>query len=221
MDLALIQAHHGVEETVKRHLPFWRAVSRRVVFVTRVDAKLELEVEQIAIGTGGHHGQELAERIVGMFDWASKESWTTFGLFEYDAISLSMLAPPLEGMAALRYRQDRPDYWVGKFFLHYPHVYSRKAFDKIHPQLKEILSQKVIDTRYSDRFIGLAAERAGVPIMDLRAEKIGFSRDTITELDRSELIKAVRKGASFFHGIKDADTLKALIKEYAKTSKPK
>lgn len=219
MNLALIQAHHGVEATVSRHLPFWEASYDRVVFVTTKGSALKLPVEQIERGAGGHHGDELADRVVEMLEWALSQSWSMFGLFEYDAFHLAHMAPPLKGMSAIRYKQDNPTYWEGAFFLHYPHLYSREALAAIVPQLKAIRARGEVDTRYSDRFIGRAAELAGIPVQDLKAEKLGFSRDTITTADVPEMEKAVRKGAVAIHGVKTEDILAEILKAHASRSK--
>jgi hypothetical protein len=212
MDLALIQAHHGVEDTICRHLPTWVRSADRVVFVTTEQTPLKLGVEQIRRGSGSHHGKELAERLIEMFVWSLGEVWDRFQLLEYDAFSLARAKVPDGGMAATVFPQNQPGAWAGKSYFHYPHFYSRTAVEKLLPHLIDVYERGEPDMAFSDRHIGRAAELAGIPVRDLRAEGLGFSRNTVKEKHWPALDSAVRSGARFFHGIKDVDTFRRIIR---------
>jgi hypothetical protein len=72
---------------------------------------------------------------------------------------------------------------------------------------KELPDIKTNDRYFSDRFIGMAVQKSGITVTDLKKMKRGYSKNTIEHYNYSALREAVKNGAVFFHGVKTVETL--------------
>jgi len=57
--------------------------------------------------------------------------------------------------------------------------------------------------------LGYAIEHNSIPYYDWRASGLGYSRNTIGEAYRDEMVNAITKGAVMIHGVKERKTLEA------------
>lgn len=213
--LTMIMTHKEALPTVRRHLPIWENCPGKIFFTSPVDSMMMEKIgkhPELAIGFAEHHGELSAQRIIEIFKFALEyyEEWDHLLLMEYDAFALDItvdVIPPPGGVSATKYLQNKPIKFKGKFYLHYPMLFTRIATEKVYKYLPEI---KRNDRHFSDRFIGRAVELARIPVRDLMKEKKAYTKNTILHKHHSQLREAVKNGAIFFHGVKDEETLKVI-----------
>jgi hypothetical protein len=168
-------------------------------------------VGEIPIGHAEHNGELSAQRIISIFEFALTRDWDHLLLLEYDAIALSLppdVMPDKGGVSAARYKQNKPYKFRGKFYLHYPMLFTREAVEKLIKFLPNIVSN---DRYFSDRFIGRAVELANIPVKNLIKTGRAYTKNTIEDRHIPNLIKAAKGGALFYHGIKSERVLNAIL----------
>jgi len=211
--LSLIMTHKEAEPTVLRHPHLWTKHTGEVLFISPVDSKMNIQnlFTELGIGFAEHHGEISAQRIINVFKFALQQDWTHLLLMEYDSFALALpkeVMPEPGGVSAAVYSQNKPHKYRGKFYLHYPMLFTREGMQKVYDKLDTV---KTKDRFFSDRFIGRAVEYAKIPVNNLLIKKKAFSKNTILPEHYPKLRKAVKNGAVFFHGIKDEETLKIII----------
>lgn len=210
---SIIFAHAAARDTVLRHLPFWQATSARQIFVNPRDAALALPgFEEHLIGRAEHHGRESNRRtrhaLALIRDCATP--WAV--LHEYDSIALAIpeaALPPPGGFAGTVLPNEHPHRWTGKFFVHYPHIVTPAAAGALLAAMEQMPPDA--EQGMSDRYIGLAAEIAGVPVHDFGARGLSFTRNTIKPDHLADAETAARNGALFWHGIKTETCLARIL----------
>jgi len=209
--LSIIMTHKEALPAVRRHLPIWNKHLEKIVFTSPVDSMMGSELEETGIGNAEHNGEISAQRIMKIFEFALSypETWEYLLLLEYDALALGLPEYIFsEGVSAAKYSQNKPIKFKGKFYLHYPMLFKREAFERVYSCLDAV---KTRDRYFSDRFIGKAVELARIPVKDLIREGKAYSKNTIKQEHHKALKQAVRNGAIFFHGIKTEETLRIIL----------
>lgn len=215
--LQIVMTHSEAKETTSRHTPYWERISKNIVFVSPKDKFLFVPgFLSSAIGKAEHHGELSASRIEQTFEMAKLLNWDTLFLYEYDALITKLtedILPPAKGISAPVYRQNKPIKFKARFYTHYPMIFTREGFDKTYETMKTIKGGgRARDREYSDRFIGLAIQLAGIPVKNLFKNRRAFTKNTIRPHHYKELRFAVNKeGASCFHGVKDLNTLIIIV----------
>lgn len=216
----LIMTHKEACWAVERHLPIWENINKEILFVSPEDSAMSegftKGYQQILLGKAEHSGETSAQRIVKTITLALQKDWDYLLLMEYDSFALELpqdVFPMDFGVSAAVYPQNKPIKFRGKFYLHYPMLFSRTGLARIYDQLHRVLSR---DRKFSDRFIGLAVQHAKIPVKNLLATNRAFSKNTILPRHCDDLDKAVNKGAVFFHGVKDIETLSRIYKTQKK-----
>lgn len=212
--LSLIMTHRDVLSTVTRHVSIWTKLPGRIQLTSPTSFGMTgyLGTQELQMGVPEHHGEKSAQRITQIIKYAlDREDWTHLLLMEYDSFALDLpeeVMPPEGGVSAALYPQNKPVQFIGRFYLHYPMLFTREGLSRTYEELPRV---KTKDRYYSDRFIGMAVELAKIPINNLRASGKSYSKNTIREKHYKELNKAVRGGALFFHGVKDNATLQVIL----------
>ncbi len=210
--LSLVMTHSEAKETVDRHRNYWEKLGGELWFTSPENSAMGVDKE-VLIGKAEHHGEISAQRIMAIFDYASEIEWDYILLMEYDSFALALpeeVIPKTSGVSAAKYLQNKPIKFKGKFYLHYPMLFTREAFIKVVKHLPLVCTN---DRYYSDRFIGRAVEFANVPVTDLLKIKRAYSKNTIEPKHYKELRTAVKEGAIFFHGVKTAETLSIITNQ--------
>lgn len=220
MILTVVMTHSEAADTTARHRFFWEKTSDRLVYTyPKNGGPIPAGVEQVEIGEMEHHGPVSRDRIIQILTWAAvQKDWDFFTLHEYDSIALSIpkRALPAPGwMAGTVYANNKPEVFSGPFYIHYPHIYTRHALLKILAQM--LLSRAVVDlpedTNWSDRYIGWAAWRAGVQVLNHKSAGLSYSKNTILPEHSEALKRAVTRGVVLFHGIKTQEILDVCTKK--------
>jgi len=211
MILTIVMTHGDALETTLRHEPLWKKFCDELVYtgptedILRIQAAIE---PYHPMGLAEHHGETAFRRLWSTLRWASAlhGGWDMLQLHEYDSIAFGPAPALLPGeMAAIAYKQNKPEKFKGPSYLHYPHFYTPEALDRIVTALWKVPTP---DKWYSDRAIGFAAQIGNVPVKNLRGK--AFSKNTIASKHLDAALSARRSGATYFHGVKDAPTFEAL-----------
>jgi len=140
---------------------------------------------------------------------------------EYDSLTWGPIpdrAVPVHGsMAATRFVNEPSSPIPGKtfkgsFYLHFPQLYSRLACELVIGTIESSMSLDA-EHGYTDRFLGLAVELSGVPVLDWKSMGLSYSHQDISKHPHrvDECIAAVKAGALFSHGIKDEPSLARIM----------
>lgn len=210
MILQLIMTHKDALPVVERHLPIWKQVSNNIIFTSPKDSMMGIENE-IGIGKAEHHGELSARRIIEIFDFALSKEWDHLILLEYDALVIELpedVLPEPGGVSCTVYPQNKPHKFVGKFYTHYPMLWTREGMEKVAKMLPKVVNCE--DRYYSDRFIGRAIEYAKIPLKNLLNINRSYTKNTFREKHEVPLRRYTRNGAVFFHGVKTPEILKII-----------
>lgn len=217
--LCLVMAHGAAAACVERHLPLWqRAAGEVVVFSPWDDPLLPRDGTVVTHhhGISSRYGEENNHRTREALRYALCRSKSLTLLCEYDAVVWDQIPeaarPPAGGLSAARFTEPRE--WAGIRFagsqyLHFPILIDRAALRPLVTQLDRLAPDA--EGGYADRLIGFAAGLARLPVNDLLAKGLSFTRDTIEGGAVGRCRAAVAAGARFSHGIKTARTLDRIL----------
>ncbi len=214
--LTVVMTHSEAISVVKRHLKYWEQTSDEIIFISPIDSQMteDGKVEgylEILIGRAEHHGEISAQRIEQIFEYLLDKDYDYIILTEYDAFYTKIpdsILPDDKSITAIKYNQNKPIKFKGKFYLHYPIIFTKESLRKTYEQLKNVTTN---DRHYSDRFIGMAVQLANLYVVDLLKLKKGYSKNTIRPEHYREFRQAIREGAIAFHGIKSIECLENII----------
>lgn len=209
-----VMTHKEALPIVKRHYWLWNKFASDLIFISPKDSLMEdLSLNEIAIGYAQHDGEISAQRIISIFEELKKFKWEYLILNEYDSFILDLneeIMPPEGGMTAGIQKQNKPKKFKGKFYPQFPMIFIRKGFEKVLEKLNEVEGN---DRLFSDRFIGVAIEKANIPIINLFKLKKAYSKNTINlKKHKLELKEAKKNGVLFWHGVKSEDVYNFIIK---------
>ena len=109
--------------------------------------------------------------------------------------------------------------FISPIYLHFPHLYTRTALEKMLAVAESGQVSWDAEHGYVDRWLGFLAHKAGVPVLNYRANGLGYSYENISYGGRfphrvDEAAQAVSNGAIFSHGVKDRRTLERIARKY-------
>jgi hypothetical protein len=212
--LCIVLAHGAASDCVARHLPFWRQAAAEVIIFSPWDDPVVAgpEVTSHLHGCSSRYGSQNNVRVREALRFAAHRASPLTMLVEYDALTWGPIPeaarPPVGGLSGARFTEPRE--WAGTRFegsqyFHFPILLDRAALAPLVAQMDAL--PVGAEGGYSDRYIGLAAERAGLPYVDLFAHGLAFTRDTIAGRAAERCAAAVAAGVVFSHGIKTRETL--------------
>jgi len=203
-------AHGDAFETVYRHSPFWHALSSTVIFVTPEDNRLNIPgTLEVSVGKRGHDGPASNARVRKCFEIGASWPGKLVSLQEYDTICTRLTAamlPPKGGVTAHHRKNNKPEKYTSPRYLWFPELWDPAGMLLMQHAMGELPE----DAEYgvSDRYIGLAAHLAGIPVKNAHKHGWSYSQNTIKPEHHRDLQHAVAGGACWFHGIKDEATLR-------------
>lgn len=217
--LISILAHGAAQATFNRHLPFWlelRAENPGVQFIVWMPAndrvKVPSEMEVQAVGEAEHNGVTAIRRIQYMFEFMAGTAHNLYAFFEYDSFCLGQL-PAFEGdIAGNMFRDVESEAFKGGMYFHPPVLFTNHGLQQIAAQMLQM--QPTEERGMWDRFMGLAAKKAGLKCASFLDDGRGFARNTTHAQDQSELRKAILRGARMIHGVKDEASFKTVQKAW-------
>jgi len=226
--LGIVMAHVSVRDTVLRHIPYWLKTCGHLLIVTPLEHKLHIKHPEIelfqSVNNVSSYSKETNMRVYECLKLArdSYQNYPYVMLFEYDSLCWGPIpdrAIPLDGwISATKFMNEPVSPVPGKkflanYYLHYPQIYTRESLEKITDSM-ERLTPWDAEYGYTDRYIGMASERAGIPVFNLLEAGLSYSWENIScaryPSRVQECIAAIKGGAFASHGIKDLETLKTI-----------
>ena len=220
--LGVVLAHSAAAKVVASHLPLWLRTCSKVVVFTPNEQGFHLPGADVfcAVDDGGAYSPHTSVRCRHALTYSLGLGYPYTMLLEYDAVTWGPIPdhaiPPHGGVAACRWPNEPVSPVPGKvfaspFYLHFPQLYTRLALELVVSAMEDMPADA--EHGYTDRFVGLAVHRAGVPVKDWRAMGLCYSWENISRHEHRvvECIHAVANGALFSHGIKDEASLRRIL----------
>lgn len=213
--LCLVLGHGGQTPCIGRHLPIWRKFHDEVILCTPADDPVKgLDVWQFTWGKSGHYCADTNLRTREALTFAGAMNFETLTLCEYDALLWRWPADEVQRILRDRESIDSRDpgfifgsrFWnddvkfQGKFYLHTPLIMDRLAVWSLVEAMEDLPDDA--EGGFGDRYIGLAAERAEIGIIDGHKLGLSYSQNQIEAKHYAPMAEAIRSGICFTHGIK-------------------
>lgn len=218
--MAIVLAHGKAQAAVDRHLPEWRKNAGTIVFFTPCNDRLDTCYPQYSIGDSDAYSPSTNERTRAALRFASYADVRYVLLIEYDSLVFGEIPkwayPEPYEITCPRFKVE-PGGWYkggedggfkGSQFLHFPILMSIQACRKIADAMDGL--PLFAEGGLTDRYVGLAAELAGVKIKDLWESGIVYTHNRITSEMIPEAVQAIERGARWSHGIKDEDVYRRM-----------
>jgi len=229
----VVFAYGGAKETVRRHLPIWKAHTDDLLLVSPSDAPCVIDgVNCLTFSKSQRYGPHSLERqLFGMKAALGYDS-DFYVFLEYDAIMLQRprARPIVQGNLFnqhLFYNND-DRVWQGVCFMHYPWVFPADKLKNfvntvelsVFPahQFRDSNDGQYERTYCQDVWMVQKLLTHGFEIHNLsgydsREIEIGegFSRHTIDKNNIELALLKARNGAYALHGIKDEETLSQIL----------
>lgn len=229
--LGVVLSHLSARDNTIQHVPYWHRVCDRILLYTPVGQRLNLNDPRITeyeafVDSKFHAGDTVNRRIHTALKEALKTDYRYIILFEYDSLCWGPIwdraVPPEGSMGSCLFHNEDYDVIPGKHFespiyLHFPHLYTRTALEKMLAVAERGEVAWDAEHGYVDRWLGFLAHKAGVPVLNYRANGLGYSYENISYGGRypqrvDEAAHAVANGAIFSHGVKDRRTLERIAR---------
>lgn len=214
--LGVVLAHGKARDTVIRHLPYWFKICEKLLVVTPIGQPLNLNNPDVTelqlVADGGSYSTSTNQRCYEALKAGYAVGTPFVMLWEYDSLAwgpVPLGAIPERGsMAAIYWQNERispihPKTFMGNFYLHFPHLYSRQGLELVIGTMESSMNMTE-EHGYTDRFLGLAVELSGIPVLNWTGLGLSYSFEDITSHGAriDGCIHAVQNGALFSHGIK-------------------
>lgn len=213
--LVIVLAHGKVADVVARHLPMWQDMGREVFFFTPVDDPLpDKSLKQYSVGKSKAYSEDTNLRCREALRFASMTLYDYVFLCEYDSLVFkkpipTVFQPTKDGVAAPVFHNVDPSF-SGKTYLHFPQLYTNSA---VHATVAAMDALPLgAEKGFTDRYVGLAVEKAAIPVKDLNPTGFVYTQNEIDEKKLPEALEAYKKGARWSHGIKTESVFRALRK---------
>lgn len=219
--LIMVMTHQGVEETIKRHWPFWSANAQahdgKVMFTCPVDSPIsEAPGEILKIGNKGHFGPTSIKRFHEIHETMLRFPADWYMLCEYDSLCLSPQLPNVwhtPGFwATICIEPTAPIGFVAKYFFATPMMFSRDGLTQIVNAMDRLSPSA--QGGFFDRWLGLLLLQEKIPWHGYQPP--GYTENTIGKeaWGHSRALEAVKNGTVMVHGIKTPETLALLHNAY-------
>lgn len=202
--IIFVMGYGGGQKVFDRHIPLWLAHGWPVHVLTSSDNPVRTSLPIIIAGKQGPIGINHYHFVLESFRRFLRFSEHDISIwFEYDSFC-TIPNPTLQhGFHANVETNVEGGRFRSPTYPLYPMVMDRKSVSEIlatamkHPE--------VIEEGYADRLLGALSGLCGVEFKPFSPP--GFCRNTILKEDYPELIKTLRAGGQWIHGIKDNETL--------------
>lgn len=207
----MAHAEPAAEDAFNRHLPFWRRHSSDISVMCPLDSQVKTGLPIMPIGTRGHNGPEANRRFKKLLEILTMMDYDRYVIFEYDSLCLSPDLPQRvsePGLWCNLFDEDQPTArgFKGSHFTHPPLVMDKGTLRDIVRRGEQVSDEA--ERGFWDRWLGLVCELGSIPMRGYG--RLGFSKNTITESELPEAVKAVHGGAVMVHGVKSENVLNKL-----------
>lgn len=202
--LIAIHCHHGVEDVIERHEPFWRAHGHDFVYLCPQDRPITNR-PHLSAGFQGHAGPVSIDRFRRAWKLLEHLEYDRYVIFEYDSLCISGDLPEtLSGLWGNRFENEDSRFKAKRYF-HAPWILTLRTLSSLNAIMHVMPSNT--EGGYFDRFLGYALETSKIPGNDLKEAGFGYSQNTIDERFYEGMQKAILNGATCLHGVKSKECL--------------
>ena len=199
----VIFGYAGAKHIIDRHLELWKKYSDILIFSMPEDDCCEVPGHLVLRHDKSiKYGWGIIRRTMYTFKKALELNADIFCLMEYDAVMLKRPVISEDRQIQANVFYSDPNFifeghrFEGKFFCHYPHIFTRKALE----HLCSVMDETPFELGFQDRWLGAQLEKHNIPVFNLLTSGEGFSQNTIETPE--PLIKALSEGRYAIHGIK-------------------
>ncbi len=212
--LGIVLAHGKANDVCLRHLPEWRKRCAEIFFFTPVDDPLPgTLLRQYSVGKSKAYSADTNLRCREALRLAALTYYEYILLIEYDAVIFSEIPekylPPPDGVSAPVFHNVDPKF-KGKFYTHFPQCFTRAGAQATVAAMDRLPLDS--EQGFTDRYVGLAVEQAGIPVLDLNPTGFVCTHNEIDDKKLPDVLAQYKKGARWSHGIKTEKVFKALQK---------
>lgn len=212
--LALVLAHGKAADVVARHLPVWKKQAAQILFFTPVDDPLkDLPAGQYSVGQSKAYSADTNLRCREALRLGALSHFEHVLLIEYDSLIFSDIPekylPPPDGVSAPVFHNADPKF-KGKFYLHFPQLFTRAGAQATVAAMDALPLDA--EHGFTDRYAGLAVEKAGIPVLDLNPTGFVCTHNEIDDKKLPDVLAKYKAGARWSHGVKTEKVFKALQK---------
>jgi hypothetical protein len=217
--LGLVLAHGKAADVCRRHEQVWRKNCDKLIYFTPVDDPLirtgtELGLRtQYSVGKSKAYSADTNIRTREALRLASLTYYEYVLLIEYDSLIFGAIpeqyVPPADGVSAPVFHNNDPKF-KGKFYLHFPQLFTRTAVQAVVAAMDALPDDA--ERGFTDRYVGLAVQNAGIPVLDLNPTGFVCTHNEIDEPKLPAVLAAYKKGARWSHGVKTEKIFKTLQK---------
>lgn len=204
--------HKAVEETIKRHFPFWSKTGLEIVGSNPQDGTIwPKEITSIAFGCNAHAGSLATPRLINILDYLSlRTDVDQVCLIEYDLVILkpihlpdgicfgSMIAPDenVDGQSRFKHDEYYPPPW---FFL-------QTIAGDMADQARKLYAADDYEGGYHDRFFARILSTMGLKSTLLPETCHGyFEADPVRKEQARKQVQALK--ATYLHCVKTQEDL--------------
>lgn len=199
----VIFGYGGAKHIINRHLELWKKYCDILIFSMPEDDCYEVQGHIVLRHDKSiKYGWGIIRRIMYTFKKALELNADIFCFMEYDAVMLRRPTITEDRQIQVNLFYNDPNFifeghrFEGKFFCHYPHVFTRKALERFCL----VMDETPFELGFQDRWLGAQLEKHNISVFDLLRNGEGYSQNTID--DPRLLIKAIKEGRYAIHGIK-------------------
>ena len=211
--LIVIFAHSTVNDTVRRHWPWYLRGDCDILGVGRTNTRCEWPTERlihsIAVGiegyaSGDNHILRFLETLTALLTDERYKAYGAFCLVEYDGIFIRPVPPIKPGTICAKLAGHRDGHFRGNAYYHTPWYLDRIMAGRILKYGFAMLKAGLIEGGFIDRWLGLMVDLYDIPIADTST----YTQNTIDTPAKIEQARtAIEAGAWYIHGIKTESQL--------------
>lgn len=211
--LGVVLAHGRAADACRRHDPVWRKLCAEMFFFSPVDDPLPFEARSLNVGKSKPYSPDTNLRCREALRLASLTYYEYILLIEYDSLIFSDIPekylPPADGVSAPVFHNVDPKF-KGKFYLHFPQCFTRSGAQATVAAMDAMPLDSELG--FTDRYVGLAVEKAGIPVLDLNPTGFVCTHNEIDDAKLPDVLAKYKAGARWSHGVKTEKIFKALQK---------
>lgn len=217
--LGIVLSHGGAADACRRHEPLWRKNCAELFYFTPTDSPLERKpaeltlAYQYSLGESKAYSPDTNLRCREALRFAAMTYYEYILLIEWDSLIFAPIPekylPKQDGVAAPVFHNVDPKF-KGKFYLHFPQLFTRAGAQATVSAMDSLPLEA--EFGFTDRYVGLAVEKAGIPVLDLNPTGFVCTHNEIDDKKLPDVLEQYKKGARWSHGVKSEKTLKALQK---------
>lgn len=212
----VVIAHGNGIAAFRRHENHWKKHQEKLLVVCPENDPVESEHETLKIGEAMHNGKGSIERIKKLFERLYEgDYWDKCVVYEYDSFCLDPITWNTGRFKGF-YGNIKPNAECPRMmaprYANPPWTFDGDSFRKMAKVMGDY--PDLYEDGEADRYLSALAMLANVPIFDY--SPVGFSRGTINEKKRDirEMQKAIYRGATMIHGVKQEWVLRAAEQFY-------